>query len=89
VIKKFLMHNHAMLQDKWTLDTTLRLFLQNDVNGGQAVTFSPTARVSYRMNNKITLESELGADWTKNTPNDTQSTISIREYMALGFRWDF
>lgn len=89
IVKQFLMHNHAMWNNKWTLDSTFRLSLQNDTNGGEAVTVSPTARVSYRMNNSISLESELGADWTRNRPNDTDSTVSIREYMALGFRWDF
>jgi hypothetical protein len=65
------------------------MFQQNDFNGGNAVSFSPTMRVSYRMNNKISLEGELGADWSRNTLNETQSTVSIREYMAMGFRWDF
>ena len=87
--RQFLIHNHAILKEKWTMDTTLRLFQQTDVNGGNAISFSPTLRAGYKMSISTSLEGELGADWSKNTPNDSQSTVTIREYMAIGFRWDF
>ncbi len=88
--KSLLMYNHAYLQDPWTLDSTLRLYLQNDSTGGSATTISPTAKAGYRLRTSLTLEAECGIDWTQNTPGGgLDSSQTVRQYFALGFRWDF
>lgn len=87
--QSLLINNHAYLLDPWTLDTTLRLYRQNDNMGGRAITVSPVAKVGYRLRTSLTLEAEGGLDWTKNTPSDLQISRIIRQYLALGFRWDF
>lgn len=84
-----LMNNHAFLQGQWTLDSTLRYYLQNDSMGGEVTTISPIARLSYRVKSSLTLEGECGVDWTKNTPNELSSSKTVRQYFALGFRSDF
>lgn len=88
--KSLLMNNHAYLDEEWTLDSTLRLFLQSMNDGGKASTFSPSAKIGYRVRTSITLESEAGLDFTKNTPSGGfQSSNTLRRFFALGFRWDF
>lgn len=87
--KSFLMNNHAFLREPWVLDSTLRLFWQNDYMGGTVITIAPSAKIGYLMRTSLTLEAEAGLDWTKNTPNELQTSTTVRQYFALGFRWNF
>ncbi|HEY6094679.1 MAG TPA: hypothetical protein VIU93_06980 [Gallionellaceae bacterium] len=87
--KSFLMNNHAFLREPWVLDSTLRLFWQDDYLGGTAITIAPSAKIGYLMRTSLTLEAEAGLDWTRNTPNEMQTSTTVRQYFALGFRWNF
>jgi hypothetical protein len=97
--KFFYLNNRAFTSDSWTLDSTLRFGLQNthylDSQGSlvssKTTTISPVVRVSYLLRSNVTLDSELGADFSylrynagTNLPSDNK-----RAYLSTGFRWDF
>jgi len=45
-------------------------------------------RPGYKWKNNITLELEVGAEYTDNSGPTTQDK-SRRHYWSLGYRWDF
>ena len=82
--------NHADLKEKWTLDSTFHIGVQSDNTGGKSNDISPTVRVTYKVRNNLTAETQLGLDWVKTTSSVLQSsTRSLREFVSLGFRFDF
>jgi len=89
----FQVSNHVDLRDKWVLDTSLRLSDQRTTTGGKSDDLAPTARVAYRMRNNLTLDAQLGVDWSWSSSSvvDTSATSSraTREFFSLGCRLDF
>lgn len=88
--ESFQLSNHADMSEKWTLDTILSLAHQTDNVGGKSDNFSPTGRVSYKMKNNLTLDSQLGLTWST-TSNSTLLTSSrtFQDFVSAGFRFDF
>lgn len=82
--------NHVDLQEKWTLDSTFLLSLQNDNTGGKMHDISPTIRVAYKIRRNLSADTQLGLDWNKTSSSVLQSTsTALREFVAFGFRLDF
>lgn len=81
----FFVANHAMYE-KWTFDTSLRLFRSKDIAGQVTVQGQPTFKVSYQMQDQLDLELELGLDRTNDRAT---STTSDRRFFTMGFRWVF
>jgi hypothetical protein len=84
-----LLTNHSTLQDQLTLDTTLRMYRQKDTFGGKQNVMSPVVKFGYRLRTSLTLETEVGMEWTQSTPSVLQASRTNRQYFSLGFRWDF
>lgn len=86
----FQFSNHSELSEKMTLDTNMSLGHQTDNTGGKSDNFSPSERVSYRLKNNITLDSQIGLTWS-NTSNSTLQTSSrtFQDFLSFGFRFDF
>lgn len=87
--KTLLVNNHAYLKERWTIDTTLRLFSQADNSGGKETVIAPTLKLGYRVKDNLTLETEVGIELTKATPSVLQSSKTTRKYYSFGFRWDY
>ena len=87
--KTMLLNHHASLMDLWTLDTTMRMYWQNDVSGGMETVISPTIRVGYKVKNNLTVEVEGGVERTNSIPSALQSSTISRRYFSMGFRTDF
>ena len=89
--------NHVDLQEKWTLDSSMRLSLQSDNTGGKSNDLSPTFRLAYRVRNNLTADGQLGLDWNKTStnilqPNSTpvqSSSTAFREFISFGFQLSF
>jgi hypothetical protein len=82
--------NHTDMADKWTLDTTLGVGTQSDSSGGKSNNLAPSARVSYKMKNDLTLDSQLGLTWSTTTNSALSiSSKSFQDFMSFGFRFDF
>lgn len=80
--------NHvAVLRDVWTLDSSLRYYLQRDDSGSRLKRWTPTLRGGYRWQERLTLESELGLEKTQNQ-NAGETDSSDRWFFFLGYRWD-
>jgi hypothetical protein len=87
--ESLLINNRSVLEEKWTVDETLRFYWQTDNLGGKMNSISPTLRTGYKLRQSLTTDAELGLDWTKSTPSTLQSSKSTRKFFSLGFRWDF
>lgn len=87
--KTLLLNSRSYSDVQWTFDKTLRFYLQTDYTGGTQNTVSPILRVSYRIKNTLTLETEGGMDVSTITaPSALQSSKTNRKYLSVGFRWD-
>jgi hypothetical protein len=82
--------NHMDMAEKWSLDTSVGVNNQSDSTGGKSNNLAPTARVSYRMRNDLSLDSQLGLTWST-TSNSSLSTSSktFQDFLSFGFRFDF
>ncbi|GEM_PF-845824 len=87
--KTMLLNHHAALMDLWTLDTTLRMYWQNDSSGGKETVISPTLKVGYKVKSNLTVEVEGGVEQTSSNPSALQSSTISRRYFSLGFRTNF
>ena len=86
----FQFSNHADVKERWTLDSIFRLSLQTDNSGGKSTDVSPTVRVTYKVRNNLSTDTQLGVDWNKNSSSTFQtSSRTLREFIAFGFRLDF
>jgi hypothetical protein len=81
--------NRALLGEKWSFDTALRWYGQNDTSTNTKITrISPSLRTGYKWKEKVTLEGEIGAE-KSTTHNPTTHDDTSRNYWSLGYRWDF
>jgi len=87
--KSLLLNSHAYFREIWTLDTTLRLYWQNDNAGNKQSVISPMLKLGYRLKTNLTLETEGGIESTKTTSSTLDTSKINRKYFSLGFRWDF
>jgi hypothetical protein len=82
--------NHSDVSEKFSLDTSLSMTMQNDNVGGKSSSLSPSERVSYRLKNNLTLDGQLGLTWSKNSSEALQnSSSSFQDFLSFGFRFDF
>ncbi len=78
--------NRSMVS-RWTYDTSLRLYRQN--NFGMATTrTTPSIKVSYLAKDRINIEVEGSLERTNVSGNGTSSRTT-RKFFSLGFRSDF
>jgi maltoporin len=81
--------NRTLLGEKWSFDTALRWYGQNDTSTNTKITrLSPSLRTGYKWKEKVTLEAEIGAE-KSTTHNPTTHDDTSRNYWSLGYRWDF
>jgi hypothetical protein len=87
--KTLLFNSYSNIRELWTLDTTLRLYWQNDNLGNKQSLIAPTLKLGYRVKNNLTLETEGGIELTNLAPSALPASKINRKYFSLGFRWDF
>jgi tetratricopeptide (TPR) repeat protein len=81
-------NNRTLLQDKWTLDLSLRYYQQKDNLGTDLTRLTPIMRVGYRWRDQITFEFEAGMEQGQTT-SSTQTEDTTRNFYMIGYRWDF
>jgi tetratricopeptide (TPR) repeat protein len=81
-------NNRTLLQDKWTLDLSLRYYQQKDNLGTDLTRLTPIMRVGYRWRDQITFEFEAGMEKGQTT-SSTQTEDSTLNFYMIGYRWDF
>jgi hypothetical protein len=82
------LNNRTLLQDRWTLDASLRYYSQEDSLGTTLKRLTPMLRVGYRWRQSLTFEFEYGLEKTTTVSGSTTDETSSQFYM-LGYRWDF
>ena len=87
--KTLILNSHMYIREPWILDSTLRLYWQNDIIGSKQSVIAPMLKVGYQVKSYLTLEAEGGIEWTTVTPSAMEASKINRQYFSLGFRWDF
>jgi tetratricopeptide (TPR) repeat protein len=86
----FGMTNLATFRTKYRVDTSINLFHSRTNSKVKTVKVSPSVRLAYLWSENATLEAQLGVEET-NTDDQAANTKQrmIREFMFVGYRWDY
>lgn len=77
-----------LLADKWRIESTLKYYRQVDSMDNTLSRLSPSARISYRLLERLNIEGEAGAE-RSTTRGPLISDKTMRRYYNLGMRYDF
>jgi len=80
--------NVTALNQKWTLEPSIRLYTQRDDLGVTLNRISPTLRLSYRLREWAALESEYTFEKSR-TKSATQVDDLEQHFFSVGYRLDF
>jgi hypothetical protein len=86
----FGMTNLATFRTKYRVDTSLNLFHSRTTTKVKTIKVTPSVRFAYQWRENTSFEAELGVEKTltdDETANTSQETI--REFMFIGYRWDY
>lgn len=78
----------AILRRVWTLDALVRYTKQQDDFGGESESVIPSAKISYRLRDRVTFEAEAGVE-QKQAVGIMQQEDTTRHFYSIGYRWDF
>jgi hypothetical protein len=81
-------NNLSGVSENWQLEPYLRYYTQTDVAGTQIQRWTPGVRTSYRIMNRVSLESELSYE-IADTQAPLRTESSTRMFYYLGGRFDF
>lgn len=84
----FFIYNHMDVFNGWGLDSSLQLYKQTDQFNAVTTRFSPTVRGTYRIQDRLTFDADLGIESTKNEGAQV-TTKTLRIFGSAGLRWDF
>ncbi len=84
--------NLATFRTKYKVDTSVNLFHSRTTTGVRTVKMTPQIRLAYQWRENTAFEAEFGVE--KTLENDrvqpvATNTKSIREFMFIGYRWDY
>jgi tetratricopeptide (TPR) repeat protein len=74
--------------EKWVFEPSLKYYKQKDIHDVDLTRTSPGFKLSYRLQERIQLESEVTIEKTR-TVSPTVNDESTRRFYFLGYRWDF
>jgi tetratricopeptide (TPR) repeat protein len=86
----FGMTNLATFRTKYRVDSSLNLFHSRTNTKVKTIKVTPSVRLAYLWRENTTFEAEFGVEETHTDDefaNTTQKTI--REFMFIGYRWDY
>lgn len=76
------------LRQNWRLDMSLQFYTQSDPLGIHQTRITPNLKLSYHLNDSVSLEGQGGIENT-HTYSNTQNDKTRRRYFYVGYRWDF
>jgi maltoporin len=81
-------NNMTGIGDKWSVEPSIRYYVQNDTSGGSSERLTPGVRLSYKYNKKITAETEF--TYEKSRQESTLNKQDATRYnYYFGLRYDF
>jgi hypothetical protein len=90
-VQSLVLTNVMVPRDKWRLDSSVKMLrIESDPASVQYVV-GPTIRASYRLNEKATLEAEVGVEVTNENSSDSFNpghTRTFRDFSFIGYRLD-
>lgn len=86
--RSLLFNRVETLRQNWRLDMSLQLYGESDHSGSHQRRITPSLKLSYHLNDSISLEGEGGLEDT-HTYSATQDDKTRRRYFYVGYRWDF
>lgn len=75
-------------RQNWRVDVSLQHYSQKDNFGIKQTKITPSLKLSYHLNDSVSLEGEAGIEDTR-TDSAMQSDKTRRRYFFVGYRWDF
>lgn len=82
-------YNHSsLIRDALTLEPSIKFYRQSDNAGLRTTRWTPGLRLSWRLGQQFTAESELTSEFSK-TSSPARNESSNRVYYYLGARYDF
>jgi tetratricopeptide (TPR) repeat protein len=75
-------------RQRWRLDVSLQLYNQKDNLDVHMTRVTPSLKLSYRMNESMSFDTEGGIENTHNSSPIKDEKIR-RYYIYIGYRWDF
>lgn len=78
----------SVWREHWILEPALRYYQQRTDSGTRLRRFTPSLRVTYRLNETASFEAEIMLEESK-TDADTQADKTQRRFASLGYRLDF
>ena len=81
-------NNLTTIGEGWQIEPSLRFSHQNENTGARTVRWAPGLRVTYKLMQQVSLESELSYERSKRT-SSVQNETSDRLFYYLGARYDF
>ncbi len=80
--------SHVLNLARWRVDSSVAYYTQKDSSDTRLQRWNPVFRVSYRLRDNWSLESELGMEYSTTTgPSSTDTTQ--RHYFFIGYRWEW
>lgn len=77
-----------VLAERWTFEPALRYYQQRDTAEVELRRLGPSLRVAYRPQERVSLEGEVAWERTE-TSSPTLDDRTTRNFVSLGYRWDF
>ena len=84
----FSYNNVSVLGEKWQLEPSIRLYRQTDNLDITQRRITPGIRLTYRVRERVTLESEYDFETTR-TVGPTQQDNTTHHFLYVGYRVDF
>lgn len=81
-------NNSSQVSEGLLLEPSLKYYRQSDSAGVRVTRWTPGLRVTYRVLQQVSVESELSAEYSKSS-GPTRNESSNRYYYYLGGRYDF
>lgn len=85
--RSFAINNLSVVQEKWTVEPSLRMYWQHDTLNNDLRRLSPGLRVSYRWREKVAFEFEGALEHTR-ISGPTQNENTLRKFFSIGYRID-
>lgn len=85
--RSFAINNLSVLNEKWTVEPSLRMYWQRDTLDNDLRRLSPGLRVSYRWREKTAFEFEGALEHTR-ISGPTQNEHTLRKFFSIGYRID-
>jgi tetratricopeptide (TPR) repeat protein len=80
-------NNLSLIQGRWTVEPSLRYYTQRDTQDVKLDRWTPGLRLSYRVGDNVTLESEFNWEQTR-TVGPASRDDTRRGFYYVGYRWN-